>query len=212
MMRILIIGLLFANIAYFSIAFLFGDAAYTPPAAIKKGIPAIELIKDNNRVEGALTQNTHCYTAGPYNSEKATQLVAKQLNDFGLAVNIRRQKTKDTLNYLVYLAVQENRQEALKIIDDIKHFEIQDYHLIESGPYENAISFGFFADLNKARRHSEYIRYLGYDAHYTEQKSVREIFWLDYDEQVDKTAPVLQWSRAIDSSSAVQRISRRCNF
>jgi hypothetical protein len=213
MMRLLIISLLLANIIYFAVEFLFGNAAYTPPAAIKQGIPAIELLKDKEpEPKTSSTLSTRCYTVGPYNSEKAMKLVAKQLNDFGLAVKVRRQKTKDTLNYLVYLAAQKTRQESLKIIEDIKKNDVKNYHLIESGPYKNAISFGFFDDLNKARRHSEYIRYLGYDARYTEQKSVREIFWLNYDEQPDKSAPVLDWSKAIDPSSIVQKISRWCDF
>ena len=213
MMRSLIMLLLLANIVYFTVEFIFGNATYMPPAAIKQGIPAIELIKNNESTpKTASALSTRCYTVGPYNSEKAMQLVATQLNDFGLAVKIRREKTKDTLNYLVYLVAQETRQASLKIIDDIKKNDIKDYHLIESGPYKNAISFGFFNDLNKARRHSEYIRFLGYDARYTEQKAVREIFWLNYDEQPDKSAPILKWSKAIDPSSIVQKIPRWCEF
>jgi hypothetical protein len=211
-MRLLIIVLLLANIIYFAIAFLLGNATYTPPAAIKSGIPAIELIKNKADPNASSSKSTRCYTVGPYNSEKATQLVAKQLKKLGLSVNILRQKTKDTLNYLVYLVAQESRQDALKIIADIKKFDVTKYHLINSGPYKNAISFGFFDDLNKARRHSEYIRYLGYDARYTEQKAVREIFWLNYDEQPNKSAPVLKWSKQIDSGSAVQKIPRWCEF
>ena len=210
-MRLLIILLVVANIIYFILAFLFGNATYTPPAAIKQGIPAIELL-NNKTSSDSSTKNTRCYTLGPFNSEKASKMVAQQLNDFGLSVDIRRQKTMDTLNYLVYLPPQNNRQDALKIIDDIKKNDIKNYQLIESGPYENAISFGFFDDLNKARRHSEYIRYLGYDSRYTEQKAVQEIFWLNYDEQANVSAPVLQWSQTIDPSSIVQRIPRWCDF
>lgn len=210
-MRIFLLILLAANFIYFIVAYLLGDATYTPPATVQKGTPAIELLS-KNITKKTPNGSTLCYTVGPFNSEKATQLVAKQLNDFGLAVNIRRQKTMDTLNYLVYLPAQNTKEEALKVIEDIKKFDIKDYQLIKSGPYENAISFGFFDDLNKARRHSEYIRYLGYDSRYTEQKAVREIFWLNYDEQPAKSAPVLQWSRAIDPTSAVQKIPRWCEF
>ena len=210
-MRIFLLILLAINIIYFTIAYLFGDAAYTPPAPSKKGIPVIELLSKETPNK-AVSGSSRCYTIGPFNSEKATQLVAKQLNDFGLAVNIRRQKTMDTLNYLVYLPAQNTKEQALKVIEDIKTFEVTDYQRIESGPYENAISFGFFDDLNKARRHAEYIRYLGYDARYTEQKAVREIFWLNYDELPEKSAPVLQWSRAIDPTSSVQKIPLKCEF
>ncbi|RTZ67043.1 MAG: SPOR domain-containing protein [Aquificaceae bacterium] len=211
MTRLLIPLLLAANVIYFILAFLLGDATYTPPATIVKGIPAIELL-NNKKSKDEPTKNSRCYTLGPFNSEKATKMVARQLNDFGLSINIRRQKTMDTLNYLVYLPAQNTRQDALKIIDDLKKNDVKNYQLIESGPYENAISFGFFDDLNKARRHSEYIRYLGYDSRYTEQKAVQEIFWLDYDEQANVSAPVLQWSHTIDPSSIVQKIPRWCDF
>ncbi len=211
MIRLLIPLLLMANIIYFILAFFLGDAAYTPPTATVPGIPAIELL-DNKKPAGESSKYTRCYTLGPFNSKKAARMVAQQLNDFGLSVSTRRQKMTDTLNYLVYLPAQRSREDALKIIDDIKKNDIKNYQLIESGPYENAISFGFFDDLNKARRHSEYIRYLGYDSRYTEQKAVQEVFWLDYDEQADISAPVLQWSQAIDPSSTVQRIPRWCEF
>ncbi len=217
-MRLLIVVLLFANIAYFVMVFLLANPTYTPPTASKAGIPSIELIEDKVNSNMSSTKSALCYTVGPYNSEKATQLVAKKLKKIGLSVNILRQKTKDTLNYLVYLVAQESREDALKIIEDIKRFDdsnkfdAKKYHLIESGPYKNAISFGFFDDLNKARRHSEYIRYLGYDARYTEQKAVREIFWLNYDEQPNQNVPVLKWSKEIDPSSSVQKISRSCEF
>ena len=217
-MRLLIVVLLLANITYFAMVFLLANPIYTPPTASKSGIPSIELIEDKVNSNMSSTKSALCYTVGPYNSEKATRLVAKQLKKMDLSVNIVRQKTKDTLNYLVYLVAQESREDALKIIEDIKKFDdsksldAKKYHLIESGPYKNAISFGFFDDLNKARRHSEYIRFLGYDARYTEQKAVREIFWLNYDEQPNKSVPVLKWSREIDPSSSVQKIPRWCEF
>ncbi|MEZ5448462.1 MAG: hypothetical protein R3E89_05445 [Thiolinea sp.] len=59
-------------------------------------------------------------------------------------------------------------------------------------------------------RHAEYIRYLGYDARYTEQKAAREVFWLDYDEPFGSNTPVLLWSRSIDATSRVQLIPRAC--
>ncbi|MCK5903508.1 MAG: SPOR domain-containing protein [Cocleimonas sp.] len=210
-MRLILIALVLLNLIYFIVVFLLGDATYTPPAPMKQGIPGIELLKKGS-LKITLKGNRRCFTLGPFNSKKATKLVAKRLDDSGSSVKLRHQKTMDTLNYLVYLPSQNNREAALKIIADIKKFDIKDYHLIKGGPYKNAISFGFFNDLNKARRHSEYIRYLGYDSQYTEQKAVREIFWLDYDERRDQNTPVLKWSRTIDPSSVVQKIPRWCEF
>ena len=189
------------------------DAAYARPALTEQHIPSLELRQD---VSEAAYQSTNgntqssCYTLGPYNSERAAQLVAGKIRGFGLAVAIRSMQSMETLNFLVYIPPQDNYAAAEKIANDIAKADVQDVVIINDGPYQNAISLGFFNNLNKAKRHAEYIRYLGYDAQYTEQQAPREVFWLDYDEPFSSNAPVQTWSAAIDATSEVQRIPRAC--
>jgi hypothetical protein len=116
----------------------------------------------------------------------------------------------ETLNFLVYIAPQASMAQAEQIVSDIKKYSVADVLVIPEGPYKNAISLGFFSNLNKAKRHAEYIRYLGYDAQYTEQQAAREVFWLDYDEPFGANTPVLEWSATIDKTSEIQRIPRAC--
>lgn len=189
------------------------DAAHARPALVEPNIPVLELRHDvENVVYSSNAAGTHssCYTIGPYNSERAAQLVAGKVRGFGLAVQIRSMRSLETLNFLVYIPPLDSYAAAEKVAKDIASFDVQDVLIINEGPYENAISLGFYNNLNKAKRHAEYIRYLGYDAHYTEQQAAREVFWLDYDEPFGSNAPVKTWSTSIDSTSEVQRIPRAC--
>jgi len=86
------------------------------------------------------------------------------------------------------------------------------YAIIDSGPYKNAIALGTFSDLDKARRHTEYIRFLGYDAKHTEQQQRAIVFWVSYDDTFSEPTPVIAWSKAIDPNSVVQKISEACEY
>lgn len=180
---------------------------------VESSIPTLELRHDVDEVayssSTAGTQSS-CYTLGPYNSAKAAHLMAEKIRGFGLAVTIRQMRSMETLNFLVYIPPLLNAAEAQKVVDDLTRSAVQDVALVTDGPYRNAISLGFFNNLNKAKRHAEYIRYLGYDARYTEQQMPREVFWLDYDEPFGSNAPVQTWSTVIDPTSDVQRIPRAC--
>lgn len=189
------------------------DARDVRPPLVEPNIQPLELRQDVENVvysSNATGTQSSCYTLGPYNSERAAQLVAGKIRGFGLAVQIRAMRSMETLNFLVYIPPLSDFKEAEKVAKDIASFDVQDVLIINEGPYKNAISLGFFNNLNKAKRHAEYIRYLGYDAHYTEQKAAREVFWLDYDEPFGSNAPVQAWSESIDPTSEVQRIPRAC--
>jgi hypothetical protein len=189
-----------------------GDGS-TQSALVEPGIPALELRNDVANVvyssNVAHTQSS-CYTLGPYNSEKAAQLVTDKIQGFGLVVNQRVMRSMETLSFLVYIPPLPDYAQAESTAQDIARFDVKDVAIINAGPYKNAISLGFFSNLNKAKRHAEYIRYLGYDARYTEQQAAREVFWLDYDEPFGNNTPVLDWSAAVDATSEVQRIPRAC--
>jgi hypothetical protein len=211
----LIFGLLALNIVYFIWASSIGDNGYQEPAATLDGIPGLTIVSANENA-GYLKKNrtgeNSCYTLGPFNNKKSAKIVAKKISDFGLAVSIHKQKTLITLNYMVYLKPLPSREEAVKVIAKMDKFKIKEYSIVESGPYKNAIALGSFEDLDKARRHSEYVRFLGYDAKYTEQKKRKEVYWVDYDEPFGSNTPVLKWAKEVDPKLSVQKIPKACDF
>lgn len=211
----LLIALLFLNLSAFAWnAFLAPSHASPQSVLLEPGVPSLALRTDVDSVmyssNSAATESS-CYTIGPYNSERAAQLVAGKVRNFGLAVQIRKMQSMETLNFFVYIPPLADYAQAEKTAQDIVKNDVRDVYIINEGPYQNAIALGFFNNLNKAKRHAEYIRYLGYDARYTEQQEPREVFWVDYDEPFGSNTPVQAWSAAVDATSGVQRIPRACS-
>jgi len=215
MNKLFIIGLVVLNIVFFIWTLTIGDKSYVKPPLTIEGVRGIQYLpslqSDLYKNKGS-NRESSCYTLGPFNSEKSAKLVSKKISDFGLAVNRRKQKTMTTLNYMVYLKAFPSREAAQNAIDNMSKFKIKDFSIVESGPYKNAVAIGTFEDIDKARRRAEYVRYLGYDAKYTEQKKRKEVYWLDYDELFGNNAPVLKWVKSINPKASVQRIPKACEF
>ncbi len=213
MIKNAIIGLLALNVFYFVWVLVAGPAGYTPPPKLEKGVAGLTLVpKLSNASYQRSSSGTpsSCYSFGPFDSKKSAQIIANKINGFGLWTDITNQQTMQTLNYLVYLQPFATRAEAMNVIAEISKHEIKEYKLVESGPYKNAIALRSFNDLDKARRHSEYIRFLGFDARYTTQKKRKEVYWINYDEPFGSNVPVTRWAKEIDEKSSVQKIPKAC--
>lgn len=204
---ILVISL---NVFYFVWSYI-NRYTYTPPPVNQEGIPSINLIPALG-ASSKKREHSNCYTFGPLSTKKSARYISRKINNFGLATAIKKYQTKQTLNFLVYLKPFPSRQAAEKVVNTIKKQEIKNHVIINSGPYKNAIALGSFDNLDKARRHAEYIRFLGYDAKYTEQKKQKEVFWVEYDEPIGTEAPVIKWVQEIDLKATAQRIPRECEF
>lgn len=188
------------------------DSGRTLPA-VEPGVRPLELatnVVPAGYSSSVANGSSSCYTIGPYTTERAAQLVMARIRNYGLSVQMRRLQTLETLNYLVYIPAQATPEEAQTVVDDIAKFDVKQHLIIEDGQYKNAISLGFFSNLEKAQRHTEYIRFLGYDARYVEQTEGQRVFWLDYDEPFGSNTPAMAWSNAVDSASALQLIPRAC--
>ncbi|MGK0269784.1 MAG: hypothetical protein ACI88H_000416 [Cocleimonas sp.] len=213
MIKNAIIGLLALNVFYFVWVLVAGSAGYTAPPKYEEGVPGLTVLPEytnKSYQRGTSGTPSSCYAFGPFDSEKSAQIIANKINGFGLWTDITNQQTMQTLNFLVYLQPFKSRQEALKVITEISKHEIKEYKLVESGPYKNAIALGSFNDLDQARRHSEYVRFLGYDARYTTQKKRKEVYWINYDEPFGKNVPVMRWAKEIDEKSSAQKIPKAC--
>jgi len=206
--------LVFLNGLFFFWNWLYHAADIDQITLVDKDIPSLkvlESLRDPSYSASSTFGHSSCFTAGAYYSEKAAQLVAGEIRRFGLVVTIRSMNSKETLNYLMYIPQQVNKIAAQKIVADLLENKVENPRIVESGPYKNAITFGFSRDFEHLKRTTEYIRYLGYDAKYTEQKVKRKVYWVDYDEPLGTGAPVLLWSKAIDPDVVVQIIPRKCS-
>jgi hypothetical protein len=208
------IVLVFLNGLFFLWNWLYHVDEAAKISLIDEEIPSLNVLESLRAPNYSASSNSFghssCFTAGPYYSEKAAQLVAGEIRRFGLVVTIRSINSKETLNYLIYIPQQVSKVVAQKIVSDLLENKVENPRIVENGPYKNAITFGFYRNFEQLKRSTEYIRYLGYDAKYTEQKVKRKVYWVDYDEPLGTGAPVLLWSKAIDPNVVVQIIPRKC--
>lgn len=213
-MRVLIIVLVTLNILYFVGVYLFSVAFDQPPPLKDPNTPSIKLLKMNasSKLNDINKLSDACFTVGPYSLEQTARAMAEKLSEGGRAVRVKRQQTDRMQKYLVFLPQLPNRAAAEKIVEDIKKNKIREYSIIDSGPYKNAIALGTFNDLDKARRHTEYVRFLGYDAKHTEQQQRAIVFWVSYDDTFIESTPVLAWSKVIEPNVVVQKISETCEY
>lgn len=212
-MQALLVILVLLNLGFLVLNIWGPENVPEPLPLTEANVPSLNLVKDiapavYSSANGSSPSS--CYTIGPYLSQSVADEVLNKVRKYGLSVALRSLQTMEVLNYLVYIPPLPTRAEAEAVVQDMKRFDVKDQLVIDSGPYENAISLGFFEDLNKAKRHAEYIRYLGYDARYTEQKAPREVQWVDYDEPFGSNTPVKLWSETIDPNSRLQVIPRAC--
>lgn len=180
---------------------------------VEPGIPQLVLLPDMSEslYSGSATDLvSSCYSLGPFNSQKAANLVGKRIQNYGLAFEVRSIMSMETLRYLVYIPPLNSINEAQDTADDLRKYHIDDVNVIIEGPYKNAISVGFYSNLERAKRGTEYVRYLGYDARHSEEKTPLKVFWIDYDEPFGSNTPTIAWSRSVDPTAVVQRIPRAC--
>ena len=213
-MRILIIALVTLNVLYFVGVYLFSVAFNRPPPLKEPNIQTIKLLTMNGPEGAGATEklNNTCFTVGPYNLEQTAREMADKLSQAGRAVRVKRQQTDRIQQYLVFLPKLPTRAAAEEVVADIKKNKIKNYSIIDSGPYKNAIALGTFSNLDKARRHTEYVRFLGYDAKHTEQKQRAIVYWVSYDDTFSESTPVLEWSKSLDPKAVVQKITETCEY
>ena len=213
MIKKLVIALAVLNLLFFIWVIAVKSNAYTRPPLYEEGVPGITLLPRNDRKSYQSSANStpsSCYAFGPFDSKKSADIIANRINGFGLWTDIQNQETMQTLNFLVYLQPFATRNEAVKVVNEIRKHEVKNTKILDSGPYKNAIALGSFDDLNKARRHSEYVRFLGYDARYTTQQKRKVVYWINFDEPFGTNVPVIRWAREIDSKSSPQKIPKNC--
>lgn len=191
------------------------NVAYTDDYPLtEEGIPSLKVITENPRLGYSAHRATgasSCYTIGPYYSENTAHTLAGSIRKYGLEVTIRGMRTKETLNYLVYIPNIESQQQADAIVKDLWKQNVDNGKVVLKGQYKNTVTLGFFKTLDKAKRQTEYVRYLGYDARYSGRKIVKRVYWIDYDEPLGTGTPVMTWSNDLDPDSNPQIIPRTCD-
>jgi hypothetical protein len=149
-----------------------------------------------------------CYTLGPFSEMTTLRRVTRAIKDHVVEASFRSKEEQEQTMFRVYVRPVGSKQEAKALIKELVSKNIRDYFIITDGPNKNGISLGYFSSKDRAYRHADRVRQLGFDA--TAEPVFRSytIYWLDYRIRSDSEIP----RQIIDDylEDSAQRLSRDC--
>ena len=149
-----------------------------------------------------------CYTLGPFSEMTTLRRVTRAIKDHVVEASFRSKEEQEQTMFRVYVRPVGSKQEAKALIKELVSKNIRDYFIITDGPNKNGISLGYFSSKDRAYRHADRVRQLGFDA--TAEPVFRSytIYWLDYRIRSDSEIP----QQIIDDylEDSAQRLSRDC--
>ena len=150
-----------------------------------------------------------CYTLGPFREMKTLRLVTREIKDYVVEASFRSKEEQEQTMFRVFVRPVGSKQEAKAVIKELVSKNIRDYFIITDGPNKNGISLGYFSNKNRAYRHADRVRKLGFDA--TAEPVFRSytIYWLDYKIKAGNEIPQQIFDQHLESSA--QRLGRDCH-
>jgi len=115
-----------------------------------------------------------CHTLGPFMATAELESVEDTLAKLGFDPKIRTSDVKEHVGYWVYLPAMK-REEALQAARTLDRSEVKDYYIGQ----ENFISLGTFAAKDRAEKHRDNIRQLGFEPQVEPRYATHTAHWLD---------------------------------
>jgi hypothetical protein len=178
-----------------------GGAAGTDGSAGDQSVGRGEVTPDAGE---EARQVSSCQTVGPLLERGDATTLAAQLAAQGYASHMRTGEVRNPSGYWVYMPAMP-AAEAHRIVAELDAHGLSDYYIGK----QNYISLGIFSRKDKAQRHLDEIRKLGFDAVLDRRYRTRDVYWLDVEQG---TMPLLAsevWAqiRKQQPDIRVQRVS-----
>jgi len=122
-------------------------------------------------------QVSSCQTVGPLLEKDDATMLAAQLAAQGYASHMRTGEVRNPSGYWVYMPAMP-AAEAHRIVAELDAHGLSDYYIGK----QNYISLGIFSRKDKAQRHLDEIRKLGFDAVLDRRYRTRDVYWLDVEQ------------------------------
>lgn len=145
-----------------------------------------------------------CRTVGPFLDKQDATLVFATLAKQGYVVDVRDGDVREPAGYWVYLPAMP-AQDARRIVADLDKQGMKDYFIGK----QNHISLGIFSGKGKAQLRQQTVKRLGYDAVLDQRFRMRDVYWLDVEEQDQPLLESETWSKlqAQHTDIRAQRVS-----
>lgn len=124
---------------------------------------------------------TACFSYGPIADEQKVNELYDWLQSNKLKATKREEFDKSGVMFWIYLAAEDDRQQATATLKDLEEKGITDYRLIQRGNFENSISLGLFSSKKRVDARLKELNAKGYEPLVVpyHKSGVNRIYWVD---------------------------------
>ncbi len=195
-MKGLCIGLLAANILYFSWEYNQQlERARTEPSLIPPlpaNVERLTLVRELAHPPSPLTEQSEpppttpepssqvCMSVGPFPSKSAAATVREWFEDRELETAEREESQEEVKRYWVYLKPPGSEEATQQMLEDLERKGVEDYLLLSKGEMAGAISLGIYGTQKTVERRLAELAQKGYSPEVAPHTSVEQTYyWID---------------------------------
>lgn len=161
----------------------------------------------------AQTQNSVCYSMGPFVSNEAAVSAKNKIATMTLDTSVRMFSRTNAIAYWVYLPKFKSYDQAKQVADSMRNKGYKDYYIVASGGNENALSLGLFKEQSGAERRRNRVIKLGYAAKIETKFKTTDLYWIDYKIDASKQDSIVKTLTSVAGGAGnLQLVTRNCNI
>ncbi len=186
MLRIAVISLLVANLLL--LGFQGSKPAAQPENTAKQavvedsGVPTIHLFSEMMNDQDLMSGNRHCFSLGPFHSDKDKDETSALLKEVSANVSERETQALVEKGYWVFMPPYDSLLEANQALFLLQALGLKDIGVIYDGDWKNAISLGYFLRQKNALRRKKDLEDRDFAPMIRVQRQSETRYWLDYEQ------------------------------
>ena len=189
-LRLIVIGLVVANVFLWGWAVLQPEPAQAPkapevnqPRALPD-VPEIALASEREGLpSGGVQDSRQCFTLGPLGSRSVTLSIQESLSSSVVQINLHESTAVVEQGFWVYLEPFGSYAQASEAVSQLVANGVRDYFIMPEGPYANAVSVGLYEQRSQAETRMRDIEALelGWPLRMEMQRQDEARYWLDFE-------------------------------
>ena len=150
-----------------------------------------------------------CYSLGPILDEKDSKKLQQALKDNGFEPKHKAITDKEPKSYWVYFPPHKNLEAARAVVSQLQDSNIDDYHIVRKGKFNNAISLGLYNGFSRAKIRVKDLKKRGFNPKVQTRYQEITRHWLDFKEDDSKRLKTSVWDK-VQEDNPLQKLARPC--
>lgn len=132
-----------------------------------------------NEKNNAKVTSRECFSIGPMHEEREADKLEEKLEKAGLTTSRKLVSGKEAKSFWVYIPPSNTMEDAKLMAEDLKHANVQDYFVIQTGKSAKAISLGLYNSYRRAKLRQISMAKIGFDAKVKTRYKDVTYYWID---------------------------------